>query len=293
MHVSPLAHEFGAHCRLGESPIWVSEQSTLYWADIKSERVHSLRWPDKTHRIFQLGIAVTAIARRGSESWITATTTGLYAWDWEFETKEFLLDPCAEIDGVRLNDAVVDREGRLWTGSLNQNDLPAPDGALYRIDPDRSVHQLDSGFSVANGITFSPAGDRLYVSNMLKGQVFVYDMDAKSGDLSNKRVFATVPEIKGFPDGLTVDKDGFVWICHWKGRCVTRHDPITGEVETEVALPVSNIARATFMGPNLDQLVITTAWHAMEADLPNQPLAGDLFSVGVPVAGLAEELFRG
>lgn len=268
------------------------EEQCLYFPDIKSQRIHRLSHRTREHRIFELDVAVTALLRRGDDAWITATTTGLHAWDWEFTRREFLLDPCRAIDGVRLNDAVVDRRGRIWTGSLNQNDLAAPDGALYRVDPDLSHHQLDYGFSVANGITFSPAGDRLLLSNMLKGEVLVYELDER-GNVGPRRLFTRIAEELGFPDGLTVDSLGFVWVCHFKSHFVTRHDPLTGEEVLRCSLPVSNVARACFGGPDLNELFVTTAWHGKEQELPERPLSGDVFRIRTPFPGLAEEKFRG
>jgi sugar lactone lactonase YvrE len=286
-------HEFGAHCRLGESPIWDAEEQALYWVDNKQSRVHRLDWRSRAHRIFELDVAVTAIAARARGGFVTPSTTGLYAWNRDFSEKEFLLDPCRDVPDVRLNDAVVDRAGRLWTGSLNERNLPAPDGSLYRVDADLGVHRIDDGFSVANGITFSPRGDRVYVSNMLKGEVLVYDLDPGSGSTGNKRVFARSPEGRGFPDGLTVDVEGYVWIGHWKGKRMTRHHPASGEVVLEIELPVTNVTRATFGGKDLDELIVTTAWHAAEAELSSQPLAGDLFSIRVAVPGFAEMKYLG
>jgi sugar lactone lactonase YvrE len=186
---------------LGESPIWDAEEQALYWVDNKQSRVHRLDWRSRLHRIFELDVAVTAIAPRARGGFVTPSTTGLYAWNRDFSEKEFLLDPCRDIPDVRLNDAVVDRAGRLWTGSLNERNLPAPDGSLYRVDADLSLHRVDDGFSVANGITFGPGGDRVYVSNMLKGEVLVYDLEPGSGSASNKRVYTRSPEGRGFPDG--------------------------------------------------------------------------------------------
>jgi sugar lactone lactonase YvrE len=286
-------HTFGSHCRLGESPIWDCEEQALYWVDNKQSRVHRLDWRSRQHRIYELDVVVTAIAPRARGGFVTPSTTGLYAWNRDFTEKQFLVDPCRDIPNVRLNDAVVDRAGRLWTGSLNERDLPAPDGSLYRLDANHALHRIDGGFSVANGITFGPLGDRLYVSNMLKGEVLAYDLDAESGRANNRRVYVRNAEGAGFPDGLTVDVEGYVWIGHWKGRRVTRHHPDSGEVVAEVELPVTNVTRATFGGKDLDELIVTTAWHGVECDLPNQPFAGDLFSIRVPVPGFAEMKYLG
>jgi xylono-1,5-lactonase len=287
-------HRFGSGCRLGESPIWKGD-GTLWWVDAKQGRVHSLDWEAGLHRVFELGIFVTAIALRRVAGkfagFITASTTGLYIWDERFDHKQFLVDPCAHLPGIRLNDCVADRFGRLWTGSLNQERLDSPEGALYRVDPDGGVHEMDTGFSVANGIALSPSGDRLYVSNMFQYQIFVYDHDPKTGSLKNKRVLVELSPEDGKPDGLCVDAEGYVWVGHWLGGQVTRRHPESGACERSVKLPVSHATRATFGGRDFRRLIVTTAWHGVEADLPNQPLAGDVFFADVGCAGMPEGAF--
>ena len=114
---------------------------------------------------------------------------------------EFITDPVAEAPDIRFNDGVVDHQGRFWAGTVNEADLNAPDSSLYRLDPDGSVHQLDTGFATSNGIGVSPDSKTLYFVDMFHSKILAYDHDPATGALENRRIFATVPEDAGFPDG--------------------------------------------------------------------------------------------
>lgn len=286
-HLLPVQNE------IGESPIWVLEEQALYWADI--EKAHIYRYKPETgeQRCWDVEFPVTALGLRASGGWITATKRGLAFWDQGQAAGQFIVDPVADLPDVRFNDAVVDRQGRLWAGTLNEADLESPDGCLYRFDPDGSLHLMDTGFAVTNGITWSPDGTTLYVTDMFHRTIRAYDQDPKTGHIENCRVFVQVPEDTGLPDGLTVDSEGFVWIAFWNGWRVGRYGP-DGHLEREIKLPVANVTRCTFGGKNLDELYINTAWYGLDpAQRQSQPWAGDLFRAKLDIRGLPEEQFAG
>ena len=140
---------------------------------------------------------------------------------------------------------------------------------------------------------FSPDGKTLYLVDMFHSNILAYDHDPATGAVENRRIFASVPEEDGFPDGITIDSEGFVWNAHWAGWKVTRYDP-TGKIEREIRFPVQNVTRCAFGGEQLDELYVTTAWYDMsEAERKAQPLAGDLFRVKTNIKGLEEPKFVG
>jgi sugar lactone lactonase YvrE len=291
--VSNVEHVLTAQDELGECPLWDAAEQALYWVDIEGNRVHRYEPATGQHEIRQPGFPMTAFGFRASGGWITAAKNGLAFWNWQTGAYEFVVDPVADQPNIRFNDGVVDRHGRFWAGTVNEADLNAPDSSLFRLDPDGSVHQLDTGFATSNGMGLSPDGKTLYFVDMFHGKILAYDHDPATGAVENRRIFASVPEAAGFPDGITVDSEGFVWNAHWGGWKVTRYDP-TGKIEREIHLPVQNVTRCAFGGEQLDILYINSAWYGLsEADRQNQPWAGDLFCVQTDVKGLVEPKFIG
>ncbi len=286
-----LVHVLAAQDEVGETPIWIPEEQALYWVDIGGSRIRRYDPATGATQTWHPGVPVTALARRAPGRWLLAAKTGLYFWTQGEDRAEFIGDPEAGRAGVRFNDGSVDRQGRFLAGTLNENDLNAPDGSLYRLDTDLAIRRLDTGYATANGMGWSPDGRTLYVTDMFHRRILAYSYDTASGSVSGRRTFATVAADAGLPDGLVVDAEGGVWSAHWGGWRVTRYAP-DGAVERELRLPVANVTCMGFGGPAMDELYITTAWFLLSAaERASQPKAGDLFRVKVDVRGLPEPCF--
>jgi len=291
--VSEVEHVLTVQDELGECPIWNVDEQALYWIDIEGNRVHRFEPATASHEIRRPGFPMTAFGLRATGGWVTAAKNGLAYWHWPSQEYEFISDPVADEAGIRFNDGVVDRQGRFWTGTIYEEDFDAPLSSLFRLDPDGSVHKLDTGFATSNGIGVSPDSKTLYFVDMFHRHILAYDHDPATGALEHRRIFASMPEEAGYPDGLTIDSEGFVWNAHWGGWKVTRYDP-DGKIEREIHLPVQNVTRCAFGGEQLDVLFINTAWYGLsEADRKDQPLAGDLFQVKTNIKGLEEPKFVG
>ena len=84
---------------------------------------------------------------------------------------------------------------------------------------------MDEGYVVTNGPAWSPDGRVLYHNDTMERTVYAFDCDPATGQIDGKRVFLKTTERDGYPDGLTVDRDGCVWLAHWDGWRVTRFTP--------------------------------------------------------------------
>ena len=83
-----------------------------------------------------------------------------------------------------------------------------------------------------------------------KNQIDRYDFDSETAEISNHFVFAkTDPEI--FPDGSTVDAQGYIWNAQWGGSRIVRYSP-TGEIDLILPTPASQPSCVAFGGPELN-----------------------------------------
>ena len=292
--MNPPEQILSVHNRLGETPIWAPEEQALYWVDWGGKP--SCRYEPGTGRFttFPVREPVTALARRASGGFVAIAQTSLLAWDPSTNVYQRLAGlPQPDRPQIGYNDAAVDRQGRLLVGTVNNEDPFLPEGSLYRLDPDGSLHELDTGYATANGIGLSPDGRTVYVADQRHRQIMVLDYDPATGIASRRRLFARVPDDQGMPDGLTVDAEGFVWSGHWDGWRLTRYDP-DGRIERQVRFPVNHVISFAFGGPDLDELYVTTAsWGFTDAECQAMPLAGDLFRLRPGVKGLVEPAFAG
>ena len=292
--MSQPEHVLTVKNRLGETPIWDPGENALYWVDWGGKPSCRFDPASGNFVTFPVDRPVTAIARRASGRWIAIAQNGIYGWDPQANEFELIYGPAnPDKPEICYNDAAVDHQGRLLVGTVNMNDPFLPEGSLYRLDPFGSIHELDTGYATANGIGFSPDGQTVYVADQRHHQIIVLDYDTETGTTSNRRVFATLSEEDGMPDGLIVDAEGYVWNGHWAGWKLTRYAP-DGQIERQIEFPVAHVISFAFGGEDLDVLYVTTSsWDFSEADFKKQPHAGDLFQIRAGIKGLVEPSFKG
>ena len=281
---------WGAH--LAEGPLWVPEEKRLYWVDILAPSVHRFDPATGDNREVVMQGLVSALLPRQGNGFIALAQNGVSAFDFETGAMSPLVNPEADIPDNRFNDGRCDRRGRLWAGTMPL-DATKPAGSLYVVNPDLTWRRVDTGFSVANGLDWSPDDRTFYFVDSAPGRIYAYDFDIDAGTISNRRLFAEVPAASGRPDGLTVDSEGFVWCAIWDGWCIRRYAP-DGSVDREIRVPVPRPTSVTFGGPDLKTLFITTARVRLPSRvLAEAPFSGGLFTIDVPVAGLPATNFLG
>ena len=242
----------------GEGPIWSDTQKRLYWNDMNASLVFQYDHGTGESKTISTGLMAAGMTFNNDGSILFAGFSGIHLWHGQGEFKTLVTHHGGE--ELWFNDVLADSKGRLYAGTIYwgaDGSMTKP-GRLYRIDPDLSVHVMDEGFGMANGLGLSLDGSTLYFADSTARRVYAYQVDPATGNLSNRRDFVRVPDEEGMPDGVTVDVDGFVWNAQWYGGQVVRYDP-DGKVERRVKLPVTQIASLIFGGPDLNELYITTA----------------------------------
>jgi sugar lactone lactonase YvrE len=276
----------------GESPIWDPDGKRLYWIDTEKPSLWSLDPSSGQSTTVVCDWLVQAIGPRRSGGWIAVVRDG-FALLERTGKGTFLGNPVEGQRAMTMNDGAVGPDGRFYAGSLNQEVLGAADGCIYRVDADHSIHTIEHGLVLPNGLAFSPDGGTMYVTEMWARKITAFDFDARSGTLSRRRTLITVPEAEGYPDGLIVDSEGFLWSGHWQGFRLTRYGP-DGRPERVVEVPVPTATCMAFGGRSLEKLYITTAKKGLtQEQLSRHPEAGDLFVLEPGVTGRLEPAFAG
>lgn len=275
---------------LGEGPYWVPEENTLLWVDIERGMLHrtdvasGATDSDKLDAVSAAFPALGGGILTAGGNRITLRTPVRAGEPWA--ARDVAEAPARE--DVRFNDGGVDPAGRVWIGSMHKGETD-PVGELYRLDAGGVLTRTAKGAIVSNGLGWSPDGSRLYYSDSGLRRVDMFDYDPATGEAFQRRVFADLRRVQGFPDGLTVDADGYVWVAMWGGGALRRFTP-SGEQDAVLPVPVSQPTSCAFGGRDLAELYVTTASVGLdEAVLAGQPLAGRLLRyrpgpVGLPSA---------
>jgi sugar lactone lactonase YvrE len=279
--------------QIGESPLWNGAERALYWVDVEGATIQRWQEQDNSVQTWNVGEAVGCIGLRAKGGLVGARKSGFFFLDVNSGTVAPITDPESDVLDNRFNDGKVDRRGRFWAGTRNFRNTEIASGALYRLDSDLSVHRMEEGLRCPNGMAWSPDDRLMYLCDTWTRKIFVYDFDADDGVPCDRRLFAELPDIEGFPDGLTVDADGYVWNAHYNGWRITRYAP-DGRIDRVIRMPVQNVTSLTFGGTDRDTLYVTSSHLRLnEEERARQPVAGHVFACEPGARGIAEPAFTG
>lgn len=279
-------------CRdiLGEGPLWCPEDQVLWWIDSAKPALSRLDPASGAFQTWSLPKPIGSIALKESGGFLLAFRSGLAMLDAPGASIEWMDLPGANLAQGRFNDGKCDRAGRFWVGTLDRN-LKQPVGELYRIDGSLRCSTMDKGFTISNGLGWSPDDRTMYFTDTPARTIYAYDFDLASGSIANRRVFVRFDERPGRPDGLCVDAEGFVWTARVEGACIDRYAP-DGRLERSVRMPVQRPLSCAFGGPDLGTLYVTTStYNLTPEELARQPLAGALLALEPGVKGMPQPRF--
>lgn len=286
---------------LGEGCLWDQDGRCLWWIDIaRPSTIHRFVPSNGDHRMWHSSLLLTTIALRRLGGVVLGGEDGVYSFDPATGAISPFAFPERDRPQNRFNDGACDPQGRLWIGTMHQNigpngeDLPIPadTGALYCVDGARASRRVEDKIGVSNGPCWSPDGRVFYFSDSKNQVIYAYDFDGATGEVSNRRVFNDSRD-HGYPDGATVDAEGYVWSARWDGSCVLRIDP-RGRIDRVVAMPAQRPTCVCFGGDNLDVMYVTSSRaHLDHASLMRHPLQGGLFCFNPGVRGTPKNSFAG
>lgn len=271
---------------LGEGVFWHEEEQAVYWVDIIASTLHRLAANGSTDYWHFPG-QISAVVPCEGGGLLATFESGLSHIDLDTASATPLVALETELPNNRFNDGCSDTRGQFWFGSMDGNQQN-PSGSFYRMDRHGDIEQVKSfgQVCITNGPAFSLDGDWIYFTDSVERKVFRAPLD-QDGLAGTAELHIQFTEQDGFPDGMCTDTDGGLWICHFAGSRVTRFLP-DGEVDKVIEMPVPNITKCAFGGPDLRTLyIITAATSLNEEQREEYPLSGGLFAIDLPFSGAA------
>lgn len=272
----------------GEGPTWHPQRGQVLWVDIVRGQIFRTHLGTGSTSVTDYPEMVGAAAPRNAGGVVAAVTTGFVGLD-DGGALTRRVD-CLE-SGIRMNDAKVDPAGRYWAGSCAM-DFAAGKGGLWRLDENWDATLVVPGLTQPNGIGWSPDGKFLYLVETQDKLILRFPFDPENSVITGPAETFTAPAtFAHYPDGLAVDVRGHLWVAEFGGSAVHELGP-DGSVLQSVAIPTEQPTSCAFVGPQLDQLWVTSA--AAGLDAAADPLAGNIFHVtGHGTAGLPVPNFGG
>ena len=273
----------------GEGPVWDADRGLVYWVDILGQQILTTDFNTLiTTEIIKYSEMIGATAYRPDGGLVAAVASGFVAIGAEGTVGAHVhcLTP-----GVRMNDAKTDKNGNLWAGSCAY-DFAGGYGGLWKLDESGTASLAIEGLTQPNGMGWSPDGSWFYLVETQARVILKFPFDADSATVTNNPVeLIGAANFLGYPDGLTVDTEGNLWIAEYAGGAVHRFSP-NGDPLRKIAIPTTYPTSCAFVGPNLDQLWVTSA--ATDANPKNDPLAGSSFLItGVDAVGIPATAYFG
>ncbi|MCC8155264.1 MAG: SMP-30/gluconolactonase/LRE family protein [Tannerellaceae bacterium] len=282
---------FKSEASTGEGAIWHPGRNSLFWVDIEGQTLFEYLPQENNCRKWSFDRMVSTVVPESNISVVVALQNEIVRL--ELETGQ--LNTIALIDDMqgkgRCNDGKCDPEGRFWIGTIAKK-APTGSAKLYTVLQDGTVTTKISNVTNSNGIVWTSDKKYMYYIDTPTRQVSRYLYDVKTGNIELDGIAVSIPENTGKPDGMTIDKNGNLWIGQWGGYGVYCYNPVSGELLSKIEVPVPNVPSCAFGGENLETLYITTARGTLSTDeLIKYPDSGSLFVCKPGVQGVSANYF--
>lgn len=277
------------HDVVGESPSWFEKEKALYWVSIPEGIIHRYDLTADHHDKIQLSNYVSSISPASNGKAVITSANAIYELDYA-NNETSLLQQVYPLDSEnRLNDAKCDITGRLWVGSMNlkKNESTA---SLFIFSNTGELFKVLNNLTVSNGITWNRNTYEFYHIDTPSQIVSVFKYSDKNNLIQPLRKLDLSSQV-GKPDGMTIDKQGYLWISMFGGYSVIRCDPYNGDVVDRIELPTKFVTSCCFGGNNMRTMYITTA-NKPFGDVISDQRAGSLFAEELSISGEKSHSFK-
>jgi sugar lactone lactonase YvrE len=248
----------GIRSRLGEGPCWDEINKNIYWIDIVEKAIHSYSFINNNVKTIHLKKYIGSMGLTNIGGIVATLQDGYYIIDNDTGSTKLIKEVEENRVIKRFNDGKIDRLGNYWAGTVSYDEKKAI-GMLYCLKTDMQLKRFFNGITISNGITWSPDNRKMYYIDTPTMKVDVFDFDIEKVEISNRKTAIYIPTNVGYPDGMTIDIEGKLWIAHWGGYQVCRWDPERKKILEKINLPAKRVSCCTFAGDDMDELFITTA----------------------------------
>ena len=281
---------WNSKCILGEGTLWVKENDSVYFVDIKKKRIHVLNIKNKRRKTINLNKQIGFLAHIKKNLFILGLERELRIID--LKTKKTIRSIFIEkkLPKNRINDGKTDPKGRLWFGTMDNPERSIKKGSLYCLDKNLNLHKVDSNYYITNGPAFLDENN-FYHTDSRSRTIYKIKIN-KHLKISNKKIFIRLNSKDGAPDGMTLDNKKNLWVCHFNGACISVFNK-KGKKIHKINFPAKNITNCTFGGPNNNELFVSSATKSMsKKDQKKYRYSGSFFSVKTNMKGKLSKSYK-
>ncbi len=284
-----------ANAGIAETPVWDKRKNGLFWTDVSTGDIHFYTPKHDKEIVYHTGKAIgSAIPCDDPDRLFCALDGGLFLYNLTSGELELICNPDERPD-YRYNDSRIDAMGRIITSSVSKNYGSAsysPDmkGNFYVVDTDGSISIIEGGINQFNGIVWNTNNSKMFVVDTFNNLLLVYPYDINKGPTGSRTEEVDLSAL-GMPDGISIDEEENLYICHWTGKISVWNKELN--LKKVISFPVEYVACGGFGGIDMkDFYVATASFNYTDEDFKNNPGAGGLFVASSEVAGRPDHFYR-
>jgi D-xylonolactonase len=270
----------------GEGPIWHPDERALYWVDIPEGRLYRYDPHAGNELVYERDGTIGGVTVQDDGALLLFADGGTVV-SWNGDATETVVDGIEGERDARFNDVIADPRGRVFCGSMP---TPERDGRLYRLDRDGTVTRVLDGVEIPNGMAFTPDRSAMYFAETEADRIHRFAYDEETGELSDRATLVDTSDVDGYPDGLTIDAAGTIWVAFWNGNRIARYAR-DGTERRRVGFPARKVSSIVFGGVDYADAYVTTALGPGEGEPETRAdegdWAGSLFRIDLGVRGVA------
>ena len=279
-----------------ETPIWDARTKHLYCTDLFTGDVHAYDTTWGADVVYHTGGGMigSAIPCSDQNKLLCALEKGLCIFDMTSGELSQVADPNGGNAENRYNDTRVDARGRIFASTVSKlygTPRYQPDmlGNFYMVDVDGNVKTIVKGINQYNCMVWNAANTEMFVIDTFNGWLLSFDYDLEAGPVSGPKKRLDLNHI-GMPDGLSIDTEDSIYICHWTGK-ISVWDKNLSLLRIE-AFPVEQVCCGGFGGESMQDFYVATARYAYTPEqMSGRRGAGGLFRADSNIAGTGDHFY--
>ena len=275
---------------LGEGTLWVKEHNSIYFVDIKKKQIHILNIKNNHKRVIKVNKQIGFLAHIKKHIFILGLQGELRIVN--LKSKKIIKSIWIEKDIPfnRINDGKTDPEGKLWFGTMDNPERSIKNGSLYCLDKKLILHKVDRNYFITNGPAFIDSKNFYHTDSRAK-TIYKIKINNKL-EIIKKKIFKKFNPKDGSPDGMTLDQNKNLWVCHFGGGCISVFNS-KGKKIHKIKFPAKNITNCVFGGKNFSELFVSSAKKGMnKSELKKYKLSGSFFVVKTNTKGTEAKKYR-
>ncbi len=277
-------------CTLGEGTLWVKEHNSIYFTDIKKKKIFVLNTKNNKKKIIKVDKEIGFLAHINKDNFILGLKGELRIVNLKNNKKIKSIKIENKIKSNRINDGKTDLNGKLWFGTMDNLERNIKKGSLYCLDNNFFLKKVDTNYCITNGPAFLSEKTFYHSDSRLK-KIYKISVD-KNLNILKKKIFKKFNKKTGSPDGMTVDTNKNLWVCHFGGAQISVFDTKGKKIHV-INFPAKNITNCTFGGKNNSDIFVTSAIKSMnKKDIKKYKYSGALFKIKTNVRGKLQKKYN-